>query len=136
VLALALYSYEVVNQYARDASRYAMVHGAGCTEAAYAGASCSICTGGKTGGDCTTAPAALQTFLAREQYPGIKSSNVAVSTVYGMSPAETANCTIPTCNGSGDQVAVTVSYPYLYAIPFIPSRSFTMKATSVMTISQ
>jgi Flp pilus assembly protein TadG len=137
VLALGLYTYEVVNQYARDASRYAMVHGAGCQEAAHGNASCSICTGVAPAASCSTANAALKTFLNSELYPGINGSNLSVNAVYGLSPAETANCTVPTtCNGTGDQVAVTVSYPYLYAIPFVPRRSFTMNATSTMTISQ
>jgi Flp pilus assembly protein TadG len=137
-LALALYTYEVVNQYARDASRYAMVHGAGCQEAAHGNASCSIGAGDTKGPPATTGPAdaALKTYLNGELYPGINGSKLNVSAVYGMSPSETTQCSVTACNGTGDQVAVTVSYNYLYAIPFIPSRSFTMNATSTMTISQ
>ena len=43
-LAMALYTYEVVNQYARDASRYAIVHGDGCSIPHGFATSCSIGT--------------------------------------------------------------------------------------------
>lgn len=129
-LAMAFYSYEVVNQYARDAARYAMVHGNGCT-AQPSGTSCSISTG-------TTANAALKTYLNNQIYPGINGANLTVTTAYAKAPGAGQCSTSPstTCNGSGDQVTVTVTYPYLYDIPFIRSRSMTMRATSTMIISQ
>lgn len=131
--AMAFYSYEVVNSYARDASRYAIVHGNGCTiqTGTSSGNSCSIGTG-------ATANAALKTYLNNQIYPGINGNNISVSATYAMGPGAGQCSTAPatTCNGTGDQVTVKVSYPYLYAIPFIPQRSFTMNATSTMIISQ
>ena len=137
-LAMAVYTYEVVNQYARDASRYAIVHGNGCQEAANGNASCSICTGVAPAASCSTANADLKTYLNNEVYPGINGNNISVTTSYTKAPGAGQCSTYPatTCNGAGDQVAVTVSYPYLYAIPFLRSRSFTMNATSTMIISQ
>lgn len=125
--ATAFYINEVVNQYARDASRYAIVHGNGCT-AATTDTSCSIGTG---------APAnlLLKTWLNDEIYPGINGNKLVVSTTYAAGPGE-ASCTITNCNGSGDQVTVTVSYPYLYNIPFVPSRAITLSGSSTMVISQ
>lgn len=141
LLALALYSYEVVNQYARDASRYAIVHGNGCVKATD-GTPCTLGTSGDSGaggaaGAAGEAGYQLYLYLSGgEAYPGINLRKLDVSAVYGLSPSEPTQCNVPACNSSGDQVAVTVSYPYLYAIPFIRSRSFTMSATSTMTISQ
>lgn len=132
-VAMAFYTFEVINQYARDASRYAMVHGNSCT-AQPSGASCSIGTGGTS----KTAPAnvALMTYLNHEIYPGINGANLTVTTNYTNAPGYTTCFVTPGCNGSGDQVTVQVSYFYLYNIPFIPQRPFTMHGTSTMVISQ
>jgi hypothetical protein len=130
-ISVAYYTYEVINQYARDASRYAIVHGGNC-KAQPSGNSCSI--GG--GGD-TSAPAsiALTTYLRNEIFPGINGANLQVTTFYTEGPGE-INCSDFLCNGPGDQVTVTVKYPYLYNIPFIPSRLINMYGSSTMVISQ
>ncbi len=130
-LAMALYTYEVVNEYARDASRYAIVHGADCSIPPSYTTSCSIGTG-------STANTALKTYLNHQIFPGINGANLTVATTYAMAPGGGQCTTYPatTCNGPGDQVTVTVTYPYLYRIPFIPQRSFTMHGTSTMIISQ
>jgi Flp pilus assembly protein TadG len=128
-VALAFYTYEVINQYARDASRYAIVHGNGCI-AAINGSSCAI-------GPATapTANAALKTYLNNQIFPGINGNNLTITTNYTFGPGRTA-CTATACNGAGDQVTVDVSYPYLYNIPFVPSNTITMHGTSTMVISQ
>lgn len=129
-VAMAFYTYEVINQYARDANRYAIVHGADCT-AQPSGSSCSIGTG-------ATANTALKTYLNHQIYPGINGANLTVTTAYAKSPGAGQCTTSPatTCNGPGDQVTVTVTYPFLYDLPFIPDRSFTMHSSSTMVISQ
>jgi Flp pilus assembly protein TadG len=133
-VAMAFYTYEVLNEYTRDASRYAIVHGNGCIIQAgtNAGNSCSIGTGGGPG---APASMALKSYLNNEILPGINGNQLAVNTTYGPAPGATT-CFATNCNGAGDQITVTVSYPYLYSVPFIPSQSFTMNATSTMVISQ
>ena len=126
-LAMAYYTYEVINQYARDASRYAIVHGGNC-RAQPSGNSCSIGTG-------VPASIALTTYLRNEIFPGINGANLQVTTFYTEGPGE-VNCSNFVCNGPGDQVTVTVKYPYLYNIPFIPSRLINMYGSSTMVISQ
>jgi Flp pilus assembly protein TadG len=126
VVAMAFYTYEVINEYARDASRYAIVHGIGCSSPI--NGNCSIGTG-------AAANLALKTYLNNEIFPGINGNNLHVVTTYAHAPGLTT-CFANNCNGAGDQVTVTVSYPYLYAVPFIPSQSFTMYASSTMVISQ
>jgi Flp pilus assembly protein TadG len=130
-VAMAYYTYEVVNQYARDASRYAIVHGNAFLKGD--GTSCNIGTGGTS----STAPAnvALGAYLNHEIYPGINGANLQVTTNYTHAPGLTS-CFATNCNGGGDQVTVTVSYPYLYHLPFIPQRNFTMFGSSTMVISQ
>ena len=126
VMVLAFYSYEVINQYARDASRYAMVHGIGCNSPQ--NGACSIGTG-------STANSKLKSYLNNQIFPGINGNKLVVSTAYTHAPG-LSSCFAVSCNGAGDQVAVTVSYPYLYAVPFIPERAFLLRSTSTMIISQ
>lgn len=148
VVCMAFYTYEVMNQYARDASRYAIVHGNGCSYTTTTGGTttthdCSIGIGdnfnGTPPGSATagTAPAdtALATYLNNEIYPGINGNHLTVTTNYAKAPGAT-QCTITDCNGAGDQVTVTVTYPYLYAVPFVRSRSISMSGNSTMVISQ
>ena len=125
-LAMAYYTYEVINQYARDASRYAITHGGGCNSPI--NGVCSIGTG-------DMANLALKTYLNTETYPGINGANIAVSTTYTHAPGATT-CNTFLCDGPGDQVTVTVTYPYLYSVPFVPSNSFTMHGASTMIIAQ
>lgn len=135
-VAMAFYTYEVINEYARDASRYAMVHGNGCNIPG--GSSCSIatsCTNANGTYLCTGANSALKTWLNHEIFPGINGNHLSIMTSYTHAPGATT-CNGPDCNGAGDQVTVQVSYPYLYAVPFVPQRSFTMFARSTMVISQ
>jgi Flp pilus assembly protein TadG len=126
-VSMAYYTYEVINQYARDATRFAIVHGNGCSIPP-GGTSCSIGTG-------ATANTALKTYLNHQIFPGINGANLTIGTTYAHGPA-TTTCSIAACNGSGDQVTVTISYPYLYNLPFVPQRSFTMHGSSTMVISQ
>jgi TadE-like protein len=133
-LAMALYTYEIVNQYARDASRYAIVHGNGCSYlVSGAATSCDIGTGGTS--SSAAANVALKTFLNNQIFPGINGANLAVTTTYTYAPGR-SSCFATNCNGAGDQVTVNVSYPYLYNIPFIPQRLITMHGSSTMVISQ
>jgi Flp pilus assembly protein TadG len=128
-VAMGFYTYEVVNEYVRDASRYAIVHGNGCIKPDTT--SCNIAPGG----DATAAAAALRTYLNNQIYPGINGNNLTVNVAYVPGPGA-VTCNATHCNGAGDQVTVSVTYPYLYNIPFIPSRLLNMNATSTMVISQ
>lgn len=135
-VAMAYYTFEVINQYARDASRYAIVHGNGCNSPI--NGNCSIatsCTASGSGFTCTDANTALLSYLNGQILPGIFGSNLAVNATYGPAPGLTT-CLTTNCNGAGDQVTVDVSYQYLYNIPFIPQRLITMHGTSTMIISQ
>jgi TadE-like protein len=138
-VTMAFYTYEVVNQYARDASRFAIVHGNGCSYLVSGNpTSCSIGIGDNfaptTAGNAP-ADIALRAYLNNEIYPGINGANLTVTTNYAQAPGATT-CNATNCNGAGDQVTVNVAYPYLYNIPLIPSNLINMHGTSTMVISQ
>jgi hypothetical protein len=128
-VAMGFYTYEVVNEYARDASRYAMVHGAGCNSPVIG--NCSIGTGGGPG---APASIALKAYLNNQIYPGINGNNLQITTTYAAAPGS-PTCAVA-CNSTGNQVTVSVTYPYLYNIPFIPQNLINMNGSSTMVISQ
>ena len=121
-LCLAFYTYQVVNEYAREGARYAIVHGLNCTLPS--GASCYNDTS-----------AELQTVVQNYGYPGITASNVHVTAANTFAPGQAA-CLTASCEGTGDQITVTVTYPYTLSVPFIPSKQWTMSSSSTMIISQ
>jgi Flp pilus assembly protein TadG len=122
-LCLAFYTYQVINEYAREGARYAIVHGSNC-----------FLANGTT--SCyNDSNAELQTVVQNYGYPGITASNVNVTKTNTFAPGQTA-CLTAGCQGTGDQITVTVTYPYTLSVPFIPSKTWTMSSTSTMIISQ
>jgi Flp pilus assembly protein TadG len=121
-LCLAFYTYEMVNEYARAAARYAMVHGSNCLLPN--GSSCYNDTN-----------AGLQTVVQNNNYPGIQASNIVVTATNTFAPGRTS-CLTAGCKGTGDQITVNVAYSYKLPIPFVPAKSFTMSSSSTMIISQ
>jgi len=110
-LCLAYYSYCMISESAREATRYAMVHGATCQ------------TG--SGASCTASAANINTVVTQLGWPNL--GNGALS----------ANTTYPDGNENpGSRVKVVVSYVYPYNIPFLPKGSLHMSSTSVTYIVQ
>jgi Flp pilus assembly protein TadG len=120
LMALALYTYNAVSESAREATRYAVVRGSACTS---------------FGTACPATAPNIQTYVQSIGFPGINSNNLTATTAWSAYPAG-GTCKSPGCNGPGDQVQVTVSYPFLLAIPFVPRRTLSMSSTSEMVISQ
>jgi len=120
-ICLALYSYNVTAEAAREATRYAMVRGSAC----------------KTLSNCNIDQAGLQTYVRGLGFPGITSSSLTVA-ASATSPTTGATCssTLTPCNYPGNRVQVTVTYSFPLVIPFVPSRTLTMSSTSAMYISQ
>jgi Flp pilus assembly protein TadG len=109
-ICLALYSYNVVAEAAREGSRYAMVRGSACNSFA----------------DCKVTQTQLQTYVQSISWPGLDSNSLTVPTVNW--PDGNKN--------PGSRVAVTVNYTFPLVIPFVPSRTLTMASTSQVVISQ
>jgi Flp pilus assembly protein TadG len=120
---LLFYTYHYVSYAARQGSRYAMVRGSACDP-----------SGGMP--NCPATAAQAQGYVASLTFMGIDSTTVLNGTTvtWGTSPNETT-CTAP-CNNPGDQVTVTVTYPFTTGIPFIPAHLFNLSSTSQRVIAQ
>jgi len=110
-ICLALYSYNVVSEAAREATRYAIVRGSACTKTL----------------PCNASLTDIQTYIRGIGFPAINPASLSV----------TADCCWPDGDKNpGSHVKVTVQYTFPLAIPFVPSRTLTMSSTSEMLISQ
>jgi Flp pilus assembly protein TadG len=119
-ICLALYSYNVVAESAREATRYAIVRGSKCSSSTFS--------------DCNVTGPQLQTYVRGLGFPGINPSSLTLAAAW---PSIT-NCSpsASPCNNPGNLVQVTVNYSFPLVIPFVPSQTLTMSSTSTMTISQ
>lgn len=125
---IAFYCYHTVNEYARVAARFAEVHGSTCLKAD--GTSCYM-GDNKADGTNTT----LYNVLQSAGLLGVSTTSLVVKPTFTYVPSRTT-CINTNCNGSGDQVTVTVTYSFPYSIPFIPKSVLNMTSSSTMTISQ
>ncbi len=119
-IGYALYSYNVVSEAAREATRFAIVRGSACTSFTSA---------------CPAAASDVQTFVQDLGFPGINSQSITATTTW---PTTGPSCTpsVTPCNNPGNLVEVTVSYQFPLVIPFMSSQTLTMSSTSMMVISQ
>lgn len=108
----ALYAYDLVNTAARIGSRYAIVHGSGCT--------LSI---------CPATSAAIQTYVLTK-VTGVNQSQFSVVTTWSTAPG----CSDPNFQGPECIVNVKVSYPFRFVLAF--NQTLTLTSTSQMVISQ
>lgn len=111
-ICMALYSYNVVSEAAREATRYAIVRGSACNSFP----------------DCKVTQPQLQAYVQGLGFPGITPSSLTVPTT--PTPWPNGN------NNPGSPVQVTVQYTFPLRIPFMPSRTLSMSSTSQMVISQ
>jgi Flp pilus assembly protein TadG len=112
-ICLALYSYNVVSEAAREATRYAIVRGSACNSFP----------------NCKVTSDQLNTYVRGLGFPLIN--------VNPLSPTLTAVASWPNGNNNPQSpVQVTVTYKFPLAIPFMPSRTLNMSSTSQMIISQ
>lgn len=127
-MSLAMYIYHFTSEAAREATRYAIVRGS------------TSCTNTPNLSNCNATAAEIQTWVQSMGYPGIASSNVSVSTSWysasGSMPTTWSACTTGTCNAPGNMVAVTVTYPLTFQIPFSSGFSLNLSNSSQMVISQ
>jgi Flp pilus assembly protein TadG len=132
--SLACYAYHYVSDAAREGSRFAIVRGSDCST--YSSTT-----------PCPAAASDIASYVQNFGYPGIDTTQMAVN-VQTCKPTTTTDSngnpvtSWPTCssgttyNDPGDQVQVTVSYPFLVSVPFWKSESLTISSQSSMVISQ
>lgn len=127
-MSYAMYLYHFASEAAREATRYAIVRGS------------TSCTNTPNLTNCNVTASELQTWVQSLGYPGVNASNVSVSTSWysasGSMPTTWSACASGTCNAPGNMVAVTVTYPLTFQIPFSSSFSLNLTSTSQMVISQ
>ncbi|MFP5234541.1 MAG: TadE/TadG family type IV pilus assembly protein [Acidobacteriota bacterium] len=127
-MSLAMYIYHFTSEAAREATRYAIVRGS------------TSCTNTPNLTNCNATPDEIQTWVRSMGYPGITSSNVSVSTSWysasGSMPTTWSACTTGTCNAPGNMVAITVTYPLTFQIPFSSGFALNLSNSSQMVISQ
>jgi Flp pilus assembly protein TadG len=126
----ALYTYQFVDEVAREMTRYAIVRGSACTAMPNCGFN-----------DTTTT---LQSYArSTYTYPGLDPAQVTVTNAW-FSPVLNANktvaswtaCTGSGCNKPGNLVTVSVSYPFLLSVPFWKATTLNVSSSSTMVISQ
>ena len=121
-ISVALYSYNVVSEAAREGTRYAIVRGKKCNSFA------SACPAKVDGSD-------VQAYIRSLSFPGITPANLTAASVY--SSVDGTACTpSAACNNPGNQVKVTVTYSFPLVIPFVPARTLSMTNSAQMVISQ
>jgi Flp pilus assembly protein TadG len=107
----ALYTYDLVTSAARMGSRYAMVHGPGCT-----------------GTNCPASSAQIQTYV-RSIVSGVTATQVSVTATWPAATGCASSAPAAQC-----PVLVTVSYPFQFVLSF--NRTITMTSASQMIISR
>lgn len=128
ILCMALFSYEYVDFASREAVRWAAVRGSQCINMPTCGAN----------------QAAITTYVQGLNYPIINPNNLTVTATW-LQATFNQNNTPPTttwaacasqCNAPGNEVRVTISYPFSFGIPFVGNFAPTVSSTSQMVISQ
>lgn len=108
---LAFYSFNMISEAAREATRYAMVRGSSCTTSANA--------------SCTVTASQVNSYVTGLGWPNLGGGTLTPAT------------TFPDGNQNpASRVQVTVSYVFPFHVPFVPTRSMSMSATSVAYIIQ
>lgn len=110
----ALYTYHLVSNAARAATRYAMVRGSTCTVSG-----------------CPATSDSIQTYV-RGLAPAIDPSSLTVTTTW----TAASGCADAANQGPGCVVSVQVSYPFRFLVPVLPHYTMTMASTSQMVIAQ
>jgi hypothetical protein len=123
ILCMALYSYLFISDAAREASRYAMVRGSGCST--YSG----------FGSACPAAATDVQNYVRSLGFPGIKPSNLTVTATWSADGGTTWSSTATSHNVAGDLVRVSITYQYFLSIPYVPSRLLSMTSSAQTVIA-
>jgi Flp pilus assembly protein TadG len=120
-ISLALYTYHMTSEAAREGTRYAMVHGNKCTV---------------SGASCTVTAAQIQSYVQNLGFPGIAPQSMTVTTTWSAYPSGTGCAPNANCANPGNVVTVNVAYAFPLTIPFVPASQLNMTSSSSMVISQ
>jgi len=124
---LAAYTYHLLSETSREATRYAIVRGSTYTTNCSAPPNSATCVaqGGNNTGDIAQY---VQSF-------GLDPTKMNVNSTW-LNSDGTACGTTNSCKVPGNQVEVIITYNYPLNVPFVPHATWTMTSTSQMVISQ
>jgi Flp pilus assembly protein TadG len=120
-MSLALFTFHLLSEAAREGTRYAQVRGNTCAV---------------NGASCTASAAQIQSFVQNLGFPGIDPAKMTVSATYSAYPAGSTCSPNANCANPGNLVTVTVVYAFPLSIPFVRFTTLSMTSTSAMVISQ
>lgn len=126
VMSLAVYSYHLISEAAREGTRYAIVRGSS------AGSACA--TYASSG--CVASSANIQNYVKNLGFPGINSAHMTVTPSWSAYPTGVSCTPSASCNNPGNLIKVHVRYTFPVSIPFAPSSTLTLNSTAAMVISQ
>jgi len=121
----ALYVYHFLDYTARDATRFASVHGSTCND----DLSCST-----TGGPASSGNTVIQNYVANLIPPGINSKILTVTPTYPLVAGGPTTCGA-TQNAPGCTVQVTLTYPFKFNLPLMPTWTINMSSSSELVIA-
>jgi Flp pilus assembly protein TadG len=110
----AAYAYAFVAQLAREGSRWAMVRGGQCSKL----------------DNCNAGQSQIQTYVRGLSEGATNPNNITVTATWPKCPPGSSG------NSPGCVVSVSVTYPFTFMLPFLPSLQLNMSSTSQMVISQ
>jgi Flp pilus assembly protein TadG len=128
-MGYAFYTYQCVANASREASRWASVRGS------------TSCSNTPNLTNCGATAANITSFVGGLGLPGLNGSLLTVTTSW-LVPSAATNPTWSTCaatsgcNKPGNQVQVTVAYPFNLAIPFWKKATVNISSSSEMVIAQ
>jgi Flp pilus assembly protein TadG len=108
-LCIALYSYGMITEVARETTRWAATRGSTCETSAST--------------SCTATTATITSYAKGLGYPNVGGGTMLVTPIF--SP-----------NTPGSTVTVTITYTVPVTLPLVPKNSISLKTSSKMTILQ
>lgn len=117
-LCIAFYTYGMISESAREATRYAIVHGSTCHTSVNA--------------SCAADAPAVSAYAKSVGLPNVGGGTLNVTTTYLADGA-----TVPDgSNVPGHRVHVDITYAFPIRLPFVPRKSLSLDSSSEMVILQ
>jgi len=112
-ICIAFYTYGMISECAREATRYASVHGSSCL------------TSGSSPSSCTATVAQFNTYATSRGFPNIGGGTLLPNTTY------------PDSNElPGSRVLVQITYSLSTSLPLVPKKTISLQVSSEMHILQ
>jgi Flp pilus assembly protein TadG len=121
----ALYVYHFLDYTARDATRFASVHGSTCND----DSSCST-----TGGPASSSNNVIQNYVATLIPPGVDSKKLTITPSYPIVADGPTTCAT-TQNAPGCTVQVQLTYQFDFNLPLLPTKTISMSSSSELVIA-